>query len=134
MTRTILSRRSFASGLLVGSAALLSGCQTTRRVDGDAAEVAEPAKPKLLSFIDSRPLPDGNWPLMYGPQDDPRFDLPPIPWEKVDERYRRQVVPNLTGKPEGSLVVDVKDHFLYWTSPGGKAVRSGVGLGREGDL
>jgi lipoprotein-anchoring transpeptidase ErfK/SrfK len=37
-----------------------------------------------------------------------------------------------TGERPGSIVVDTSQHFLYLTMEGGRAMRYGVGLGREG--
>lgn len=69
---------------------------------------------------------------MYGPVYDEGFDIPAIPYERIDPRFYRQVVPNPTGQAPGTVVVDTGNHFLYYTMPNGQAMRYGVGLGREG--
>ncbi len=42
------------------------------------------------------------------------------------------MVDNPTGEAPGTLVVDTPAKYLYFTIPGGSAVRYGIGVGREG--
>ena len=58
--------------------------------------------------------------------------LPAIPYSRVDARYLRQEVDYQTMEAPGTIVVDTKQRFLYLVQPGGKAIRYGVGLGRDG--
>lgn len=44
----------------------------------------------------------------------------------------RQLVDYSTTEPPGSIVVDTKQRFVYLVQEGGKAIRYGVGVGREG--
>lgn len=125
MTDTHLSRRTF---ITVGSAAaltILAGCETTT-TPGAAS-----------SATNTRPLPvpapgQLNYASIYGAKSDGGFNLPAIPWEKIDNRFLRQEVANNTGEGPGKVVVDTRNHFLYYTMPRGRAMRYGVGLGREG--
>ena len=70
--------------------------------------------------------------VMYGAQPNERFPLPAIPYKKIKQRFLRQWVDNPTGERPGTIVVDVGNHFLYFTYANGKAMRYGVGLGRAG--
>ncbi|MBB3971740.1 L,D-transpeptidase [Hansschlegelia beijingensis] len=47
-------------------------------------------------------------------------------------QYRRQQVVDPTGEKPGTIVIDTKDKFLYFVEPDGKAMRYGVGVGKEG--
>lgn len=69
---------------------------------------------------------------MYGAMRDGGFDLPAVPIERIDPRFYRQMVDDPTGEAPGTVVVDTSNHFLYFTQPGGRAMRYGVGLGRAG--
>jgi lipoprotein-anchoring transpeptidase ErfK/SrfK len=69
---------------------------------------------------------------MYASVEDETFKVPAVPWQKIDSQFLRQVIPNPTGEREGTLVVDTSTHHLYFTLPGGHAMRYGVGLGRAG--
>ncbi len=55
-----------------------------------------------------------------------------IPYQRVDPRLYRQVVTYETNERPGTIVVDRKSNYLYFIEPGGKAIRYGVGLGRQG--
>src|SRR5205085_10204094 len=55
-----------------------------------------------------------------------------IPNATPDKLYSRYMVDNPTGEPEGTIVVETKQRLLYFTLPGGKAMRYGVALGRDG--
>ncbi|MDA4633251.1 L,D-transpeptidase, partial [Escherichia coli] len=51
---------------------------------------------------------------------------------KVNEKFLRQVVDDPTGEKPGTIVVNTVDKFLYLVLKNGKAMRYGVGLGRQG--
>lgn len=68
----------------------------------------------------------------YGARTDAGYRLPAIPIYKVPAKYRRQVVRYDTQEEPGTIVVDTSAKFLYYVMPNGKAVRYGIGVGREG--
>ena len=45
---------------------------------------------------------------------------------------RRQVVNYRTSEAPGTIIIDTPNTFLYLVMPGGKAMRYGIGVGREG--
>ena len=51
-------------------------------------------------------------------------DLPP--------QFRRQLVDYITREPAGTIVVDTPNTYLYLVLGNGKAMRYGIGVGREG--
>jgi lipoprotein-anchoring transpeptidase ErfK/SrfK len=56
------------------------------------------------------------------------------PNEDGSERgdFRRQVVNYPTKEAPGTIIVDTPNTYLYLVMPGGKAMRYGIGVGREG--
>lgn len=50
----------------------------------------------------------------------------------VPSEFRRQTVPYSGPHGPGTIVVDTRRKFLYLVQEGGKAIRYGVGVGREG--
>jgi len=74
----------------------------------------------------------GNPALMYAAQVDDGHQLPAVPFDKLDPKFLRQVVPDPTGEKPGTIVVDTSRHFLYLVRPGGSAIRYGVSLGKAG--
>jgi lipoprotein-anchoring transpeptidase ErfK/SrfK len=68
----------------------------------------------------------------YGSKMDAGYQLPAIPIYKVPEQYRRQEVSFPTREEPGTIIVDTKDHHLYFVEGDGKAMRYGIGVGREG--
>jgi len=68
----------------------------------------------------------------YGARRDLGYNLPSIPIYKVPEKYRRQIVRYETKEKPGTIVVDTGAKFLYFVQGDGKAVRYGIGVGREG--
>jgi lipoprotein-anchoring transpeptidase ErfK/SrfK len=63
----------------------------------------------------------------YAPQDDQPADADALPPE-----LRRQVVAYRTTEPPGTIVIDTAHTFLYLTLGDGKAMRYGIGVGRQG--
>jgi lipoprotein-anchoring transpeptidase ErfK/SrfK len=58
------------------------------------------------------------------PETGPAKELPP--------RFRRTLVDYPTKEPAGTIVVDTQNTYLYLVLGGGKAMRYGIGVGREG--
>lgn len=61
-----------------------------------------------------------------------KFPVAPIDVSKIDPQYLRQVVDYQTDQPAGTVVVDTTNRFLYLVQESGKALRYGVGVGKEG--
>lgn len=68
----------------------------------------------------------------YGAITDEKFPVPPVSLDDLKPRNMRQLVDYRTNQPPGTIVVDPAHHFLYLVQEGGKALRYGVGVGREG--
>lgn len=115
----IFSRRSVLAGVSASAASLaLSACTTARSPE---APPRVDINPGLAPYA-----------VMYGAVVDGGHAIPAIPYQQIDPRYYRQIVPNPTSEAPGTVVVDTGNHFLYLVQPGGQAVRYGVGLGRAG--
>lgn len=69
---------------------------------------------------------------MYGTLPDGEYLIPAIPYEKIDERFRRQRVVNHTGLPVNSVLIDTRQHYAYLVVSPDEAVRYGVGIGKAG--
>lgn len=50
----------------------------------------------------------------------------------IKPKWQRQIVKYLSSEPQGSVVVDTANHFLYIIFENNTALRYGVGVGREG--
>jgi lipoprotein-anchoring transpeptidase ErfK/SrfK len=60
------------------------------------------------------------------------FPVPEVRASDVDPVYRRTEVYYSTAEPAGTIVIDPVRHFLYFVEGGGRAIRYGVGVGRQG--
>lgn len=130
INRPALSRRAFLNTGLALSAAALAGC-VTKKPDDEAALKAPkkevfkfPTAPVAMEEIDPA--------IAYAALQDGEFLIPAVPYQKISPEFLRQMVPNTTGEEPGTLVVVTSEHHLYYTMPGGFAMRYGVGLGKEG--
>ena len=47
-------------------------------------------------------------------------------------QFRRQVVPYTGSEAPGTIIIDTPNTFLYLVQPGGRAIRYGIGVGRDG--
>ena len=63
-------------------------------------------------------------PQSVAPSDDESDDVP--------ARLRRQVVTYPTRETPGTIIVDTPHTYLYYILGGGRAIRYGIGVGREG--
>ncbi len=69
---------------------------------------------------------------LYGALQNEQFPIPAVNLNLLKKRFYRQQVENTTGQAPGTVVVDTKNFYLYFTEKNNKAMRYGVGLGRAG--
>ena len=111
MTVTLKSRRDIMALFGSGAAFIaLSGCTIGRKAEDEPVETKGKKKKKKSSMgplsLSATGDPE-DYKGMYGPFTDGGFKLPAIPYEKVPEQFRRQIVDNTTGYPEGTIVVEI---------------------------
>ncbi|MFB2553031.1 L,D-transpeptidase [Ensifer soli] len=97
----------------------LTGCSQTTSSSAGKGETVAVATNQIFS--------EG-----YGAVEDHGYPLPAIPISKVDKRFHRQIVDYATRERPGTIVVNTPSRFLYYVLPGGKAVRYGIGVGKQG--
>lgn len=114
----MINRRHFISGSAALSLFPLAACSTT--TETEAPDVPEVAK-----------VPQ-NYKSMYGPLPQERFPVPAVDLERVPPNFWRRQVDFTTQYPAGTIIVDTKSFYLHLVQPNGKAMRYGVGLGRQG--
>ena len=106
----------------------LAGCTeivSTERFRAETAPLFRMGGPEL-------PPGEASYASIYGAEQDGDFVIPPVPFEKIDPQFYRQVVADPTGEKPGTIVVNTHEKLLYFVQPDGQAVRYGVGVGREG--
>lgn len=70
--------------------------------------------------------------LNYAAKPEEKFPLPAMHLDKVKPELRRQEVTYDTSHPTGTVVVDTSARRLYYVMGDGRAMRYGVGVGRQG--
>ncbi|WP_375670723.1 L,D-transpeptidase [Bartonella sp. CL434QHHD] len=111
----MLSRCAF----LIAALLALAGCATHQ---SDMSSV---------SFQQVRYIPP-EIQALYGPVTNETYSLPAVDLTTIDPKYWRQEVIYYTSYPAGTLVVDTQECFLYLIGENGKALRYGIGVGKEG--
>ena len=66
------------------------------------------------------------------PQAMPEESTTEQPAGPVDERFRRQIVSYNTAEQPGTIVIDTPHTYLYYVLGQGRAIRYGIGVGRDG--
>ena len=64
--------------------------------------------------------------MAYAPADEAEAGV------ETAARFKRQVVPYATAEAAGTVIIDTPNTFLYLVLGNGKALRYGIGIGREG--
>jgi lipoprotein-anchoring transpeptidase ErfK/SrfK len=67
-----------------------------------------------------------------GSIDDEPFDVPLVNTSLLKPELRRQTVSYSGDQKPGTIVVDIDNRHLYLVGESGKAIRYGVGVGRQG--
>ena len=93
----------------------------------------------LAACVSTQPPPqpaarmiDPTYAAMYGPRPEEAHPIPATDISEVDPRFlRREVAYNGPEEP-GTIVVDTDARYLYLVREGGRAIRYGIGVGKEG--
>lgn len=101
--------------LAMGSSALV-GC------------VSRP-QPELASTV--APLIDPSYVEMYAALEDEPFPVPAVDLDDVDPKFWRREIRYPTQEQPGTVIVDPGARYAYLVLPGGRAIRYGVGVGKE---
>jgi len=101
----------------------LAGCSTT----SESASVENKAAMPGPTVQTAQIFDDA-----YGVTTDAGYSLPAIPIQKVKPQFRRQIVSYETTERPGTIIVNTRERFLYYILPGGKAMRYGIGVGKQG--
>jgi lipoprotein-anchoring transpeptidase ErfK/SrfK len=105
----------FIQFLFGGAAPPVSAPPVAQTSPGDVASAPAPLATALASDPDAAAAANG---------DDGH---PP-----VDQKYDRQIVDYGTKEAPGTIIIDTPHKFLYLVEDGGKAMRYGIGVGRQG--
>jgi lipoprotein-anchoring transpeptidase ErfK/SrfK len=60
------------------------------------------------------------------------FPIPSVDLSQIGPQFLRTTVSYPTREAPGTIIIDPRNHFLYYIEGGGRATRYGVGVGREG--
>jgi lipoprotein-anchoring transpeptidase ErfK/SrfK len=82
--------------------------------------------------IEMAPAYDLSYERIYGPIDTEPFPVEAVDITQIDPQFLRHEVAYDTPQPPGTIVVDPGQRFLYLVRPEGRAIRYGIGVGREG--
>jgi lipoprotein-anchoring transpeptidase ErfK/SrfK len=97
---------------------------------GAPAAPAAPARPREAAPLD--PASARQYAAIYARIDDEPFPIPAVRLSDVDPAFLRRTVQYPTSEPAGTIIIDAGNHFLYLILGSGRAVRYGVGVGRQG--
>jgi len=115
-----LSRRHFLLGSGSLAALSLAGC-SDMGIGSRRLALAE-AEPNFSEY----------YLQMYGPRPEEPFPIPAVDLRKLRTDAFRQDVVDPTGERPGTVVVSTSERYLYLVQEGGRAIRYGVGIGRDG--
>src|SRR5215213_1751411 len=130
------SVRSFRSvGVIIATAGAVLGMQSASAQTLAYGATPSPRYPAAIfePMLRQRNAPQQAY--AYAPAQQPHESIVAEPADSaaaVPAHLRRQVVDYPTREAPGTIVVDTPNTYLYYVLGGGKAIRYGVGVGREG--
>ena len=100
-------------------------------------EYAPPVQPAPRD-LPSRPSyaapPTGmrQYAALYAPVRGEPFPVTAVRLSEINPEYLRKTVYYPAGEAPGTIIIDTSNRFLYLLEGGGRAIRYGVGVGRQG--
>jgi len=128
-----ITRRSFLSGTAAAASFGLAGCMSSQPT-AEPVALVEPLATAPVEPVFAMPLSDGrfDYAAIYGPIEGDPFPIPPVDLSRIDPAFLRAEVAYNSSEPPGTIIVDPHAHYLYHISDYGRAMRYGVGVGRQG--
>ena len=92
------------------------------------------AEAQTYSYTQPQPFPFLLFPMVAPPEraQEPQRAQEPLNETEIDPRLRRQVVNYQGREAPGTVIIDTPNTYLYYVLGNGRAVRYGIGVGREG--
>ena len=84
--------------------------------------VAPPLDPSLVR----------QYAALYAPVNGEPFPIPGVRLSEIEPDYLRKLVYFPTSEAPGTIIIDAQNRFLYFVQGSGRAIRYGVGVGRQG--
>ena len=106
-------------GASVGSAAVLANAPPPEAEVGEQAAVASD-EPQVMGRA------------AYGPVPGERFPVPAAPLSRINPSFLRARVAYASRNKPGTIIIDPAARYLYFVEEGRRAMRYGVGVGKEG--
>jgi len=139
---SLITRRNLlASAAAAGASLTLAGCVTNQTSPGFEANASVPPQPNspppaapsqsLIAQADESNGPI-DYEAMYAGFQDGGFEVPPVKLSQIKKGFMRKLVDYQTVEQPGTIVIDPAARYLYHILPNGKAMRYGIGPGREG--
>lgn len=75
---------------------------------------------------------DPRYRTIYGPMPNERFPIPAVDLRRIEPQYLRRVVDYTGHEAPGTIIIETEHRFLYLVLEPGKALRYGIGVGKEG--
>ena len=122
-------RRFLLLGGAAGLTMALAGCKTSGQPTPLAARTPNP-KAETLSAAE-RAAASPRYMALYGAVSD-KFPVNALKSGVVPEAYWRTEVDYPSSEQPGTIIVDPRAHYLYFVMSGGRAMRYGVGVGKQG--
>jgi lipoprotein-anchoring transpeptidase ErfK/SrfK len=128
-----VTRRAFVVG---GGSACVIGANGSASASGSRPDGRMPAAP--YAPRQPRVAPDGYpgglaaYAPLYGPVTSEPFFIPAAPLRRINPAYLRRLVMYETAQRPGTIVIEPRSCYLYLVGEGGRALRYGVGVGRQG--
>jgi lipoprotein-anchoring transpeptidase ErfK/SrfK len=123
----LVSRRAVLTGASAAGLSLtLAACVSTNTPDPVAEAYAGPPEPPLSRDTDA------DYAGMYGPVTGEPYPVPAVKLSELNSAFLRKEIAYQTNEQPGTIIVDPGHHYLYHVLNGGRAMRYGVGVGREG--
>ncbi|MGB7246939.1 MAG: L,D-transpeptidase [Methylovirgula sp.] len=123
----LVSRRAVLTGASAAGLSLtLAGCVSTGMPGPIADANAGAPEPSLSQDTEE------NYASMYGAVTGEPYPIPAVRLSELNPAFLRKEIAYQTSEQPGTIIVDPASHYLYHVLSGGRAMRYGVGVGREG--
>jgi lipoprotein-anchoring transpeptidase ErfK/SrfK len=123
-----VNRRALMTGAAaLGAVVVLEGCVATGPAPQPVAALPLVPTP-TYAYLGANP----DYAAIYGAVLTEPYPVPAIDLTRIDPAFLRTEIAYPTPEPPGTIVIDPQAHYLYFVEGGGRAIRYGVGVGRQG--